>query len=1143
MLHSKAAFTAILGIVSVSITLGSLGGCDSIGGGLAALPLARITSVQLFDQPNYTLAFSVESALNNPGLVSKINWVFGDGTGFVEGADGRATITHKYAATGAYAVTAYVFQGDAFIVQITGTANVAANGSGGDNPSGDTLPGQISGPNPRDDATDVAVKTKLTWTADADATSHDVYLGKVEADVDNGGINDVVYQGTQTGTSFDPGGLDPDTQYFWRVDERNDAGAAKGVVLSFKTAKAPKKAKNFVPADGVLTVAVDQVLQWTAGTNATSHDVYFGKDQAAVTDANNDTPDIFIGNQSGASYDPSDEAAEIIGQLLAATDYYWRIDEVGLGGTVKGDTLHFRTADPPPAVTSPIPADGAVDVDVNTNLSWSAVAAITSFDVYFGTDQTAVNGATRSSSEYKGNQTSKIIDPGDLLSATTYYWRVDTLGSGGTAKGAVFAFTTDDPPAQVAGPFTPANHATNVSIDIVLAWSLGVGGGPTTSVDVYLGTDEAAVVNGSSSALKGNQSAALLEYDPLGLNSATAYFWRIDAVGPGGKTTGQVLRFQTGALPGKAESPSPANGAKGVALDAVLGWTAGSGATHHRVYFGTNQTSVQNADEFSAEFQGDQAGTTFDPLGAGLLEGNTTYYWRIDEAAAGGSTKGSVWSFTTVPGRAINPDPMDQDTGIALDAGLSWTAGAGAASHDVYFGTVENDVLNATHATVAIFKGNQSATTWTPPSLLSGTTAYYWRIDEVGAPPNGTTKGLVWRFTTGAGQAALPITPANGAVGVVLAPTLTWTAGAGAAAHDIYFGTTQAAVQSADRASAEYQGGQVLADTSFDVIGPLTGNTNYYWRIDELDALDNATKGPVWQFKTGTGPVSNPVPADLDAGIDINADLSWTAGSAATSHSVYFGTSEAAVDAATPATPGIYKGNQATTTFDPTALNPGTTYYWRIDEVGSGGTTKGEVWQFTTGAGQATNPSPTNGHAGVSLNPQLTWIPGALTESLDVYFGTTSGAVTAATRASAEFQGNQLGATFNPGLLTGMTFYYWRIDSVTADGTTKGEVWQFRTGPGKATTPTPADFATGVLLTAQLKWNAGTGAVWHDVYFSTSLADVTNGAPAAFLGRQTGTISAPPLAAGTTYYWRIDEVAANGTTITEGDVWRFTTAP
>jgi hypothetical protein len=44
-----------------------------------------------------------------------------------------------------------------------------------------------------------------------------------------------------------------------------------------------------------------------------------------------------------------------------------------------------------------------------------------------------------------------------------------------------------------------------------------------------------------------------------------------------------------------------------------------------------------------------------------------------------------------------------------------------------------------------------------------------------------------------------------------------------------------------------------------------------------------------------------------------------------------------------------YQGEQATTTFTPlAALAENTTYYWRIDEVGTGSVTTGAVWSFTT---------------------------------------------------------------------------------------------------------------------------------------------------------------------------------------------------
>jgi hypothetical protein len=93
--------------------------------------------------------------------------------------------------------------------------------------------------------------------------------------------------------------------------------------------------------------------------------------------------------------------------------------------------------------------------------------------------------------------------------------------------------------------------------------------------------------------------------------------------------------YATSTLPGPASNPNPANGATEVGIEDDLGWTAGSEATSHDVYFGSNPAPA---------YQGNQAGTTFDP---GTLAYSTLYYWRIDEVNADGTTTGSSWSFTT----------------------------------------------------------------------------------------------------------------------------------------------------------------------------------------------------------------------------------------------------------------------------------------------------------------------------------------------------------------------------------------------------------------------------------------------------------------------------------------------------------------
>jgi hypothetical protein len=846
--NAKARITVPV-LLAAGLLAGSLAGCGVSSDILSMLPLARITAVQLFDQPNYTTAFSIEAAISNPSLVSKINWVFGDGSGFVEGPAGRSTITHRYTATGVYQVTAYVFQGANLVGQIDGSVTIMPNGGGtpGTGTTPGTLPGQIRGPNPRDKATDVNVTAKLTWTAGDNATSHDVYLGTVKADVENAGPTDASYQGTLTTSQFDPGGLTPDTEYFWRIDERNDAGVTKGTVLSFKTAKAPTKAKDFVPVDGAGAVPVDRVLRWTAGANTTSHDVYFGKDLAAVTGATKDTPDLFKGNQSAASFDPQDDTAEITGQLLAATTYYWRIDETGLGGTTKGDVLHFHTADPPPPVTNPDPPDNdpppgpLLPVDVNATLSWSAPASVSSFDVYLGTDTVAVNGATHGSPEFKGNQTAKAFDPGELWGATTYYWRIDTLGPGGTSHGNIFSFLTAEPPAEVVYT-SPLDGASGVATDTILDWEPPARSGPTDGYNVYLSTDQNAVLTGATSAFKGNQPVLVTQYDPQTLSANTKYFWRIDAAGPGGTTMGAVWQFRTG--PGAASGPTPADLASGVETEANVGWTAGAGATSHNVYFGTNAGDVGSDTPPPGVSKGNQTSTTFDP---GTLAAGTLYFWRIDEVGPGGTTKGEVWEFTTKIGQASGPTPGNGATNVGLGPTLNWGGAPGAMSHDIYFGTSTSAVLNATTAS-AEYKGNVSGTSAPSPiSPLTENTLYYWRIDEVDVH-NNVTKGLVWSFRTRVGRASNP-GPSNGDTTAALNVVLSWTAGTGATQHRVYFGFTYVAVDSAIIGSAEDKGVQTGTTWPPDIA--LVNSTSYFWRIDEISADGTSvTKGDVWTFTT-----------------------------------------------------------------------------------------------------------------------------------------------------------------------------------------------------------------------------------------------------------------------------------------------------
>jgi hypothetical protein len=88
----------------------------------------------------------------------------------------------------------------------------------------------------------------------------------------------------------------------------------------------------------------------------------------------------------------------------------------------------------------------------------------------------------------------------------------------------------------------------------------------------------------------------------------------------------------------------------------------------------------------------------------------------------------------------------------------------------------------------------------------------------------------------------------------------------------------------------------------------------------------------------------------------------------------------------------------------------------------------------------------------------------------------------------------------------------------------------------KATKPEPRDGATiGLTSVSKLKWKPGVNAKSHKVYFGTKIDEL----PLLAEVQRSSYDELPELEEGAKYYWRVDEVWADGTVIT-GDVWSFT---
>ncbi|MHC4676347.1 MAG: LamG domain-containing protein, partial [Planctomycetota bacterium] len=193
--------------------------------------------------------------------------------------------------------------------------------------------------------------------------------------------------------------------------------------------------------------------------------------------------------------------------------------------------------------------------------------------------------------------------------------------------------------------------------------------------------------------------------------------------------------------------PVPADGALLDATSVTLSWKPGPYAASHNVYFGTSLDDVAAGTGDTSK--GNQTGTSLDVGVPEALVTGTTYYWRIDDVEADGTTihTGDVWSFFVPPINNYDPEPPDGATFARTDLLLTWMPGLQAVAHDVYFGEILADVSDGTVPTASGPDPNYA----TGP--LANEITYYWRVDSNdGAAIN---KGDVWSFTT---MPAVPVT-------------------------------------------------------------------------------------------------------------------------------------------------------------------------------------------------------------------------------------------------------------------------------------------------------------------------------------------------------------------------------------------------
>ena len=336
-----------------------------------------------------------------------------------------------------------------------------------------------SGPTPADGETDVPRDGVLGWRPGKTAIAHDVYFGTSFDEIstaERANPMGVLLSEAQDANSYDPDGLLEFGQtYYWRIDEVNegtDGTIFKGDVWNF-TAEAYAYAIDSIAATTNATSSANQGLDNTidgSGLNAS--------DQHSV-----EADDMWLGMAEGDEPVWIQYEFDRIYKLYQMLVWNYNVQfELALGFGLKDVTIEYSV-------------DG---------VDWTVLG-----------DMQFAQGTT--SSDYAANTT---VDFGGVPAQhvrITVNSKWGTLPQCGLSEVRFYQIPTSARDPQ------PASGATEVSVDAALSWRSGRG---AVSHEVYFGTDQAAVADGTSEMA----TVATSEYTPAELALGTTYYWTVTEV-------------------------------------------------------------------------------------------------------------------------------------------------------------------------------------------------------------------------------------------------------------------------------------------------------------------------------------------------------------------------------------------------------------------------------------------------------------------------------------------------------------------------------------------------------------------------------------------------------------------------------------
>ena len=309
---------------------------------------------------------------------------------------------------------------------------------------------------PSDGSSSVSQSARLSWSAQRQVFTYDVYLDTVDPPR-------AIVASDVRSASYSPANLQPLTKYYWKVVAKGDPfctpfSTASSDVYSFTTT-------GICDAPGAFDATATQkanglTIQWTDAARAATYDVYAGT-------AN--PPRLVARGLTSTSFD--------VDSVAPGTTYWWRVVAHAACDPTRTSEAAIRSMTTAGGCATPgmvmlaSPSDAAGDVNATAVLRWNATPNAGAYDLYFGSGSTPAL--------YMADVVGTSVTVPKLTPGTEYSWRVVAKAACDPSRSATSAMQRFTVSSGCAAPDAPAisapSSAAAAGATYAITWSESAG--------------------------------------------------------------------------------------------------------------------------------------------------------------------------------------------------------------------------------------------------------------------------------------------------------------------------------------------------------------------------------------------------------------------------------------------------------------------------------------------------------------------------------------------------------------------------------------------------------------------------------------------------------------------------------------------